>query len=68
MALGKPGANELLNGGAFTIVYTWPVWVGFPVLAVIFRKNLESRRVALSWLPALAILSPTLIRSAAHAI
>jgi len=67
-ALGHPGANELLEGGAFTIIFTWPVWLGFPVLSVIFRKALQRGQVAVAWLPALAIISPTLIRGLGSAI
>jgi hypothetical protein len=67
-SLGEPGANELLNGGALIIVFTWPVWLSFPILSLIFRKSLERGRVVLSWVPALAIISPTIIRSVVHAI
>ena len=67
-ALGQPGASELLEGGALTIIFTWPVWLGFPVLSVIFRNALQNGLVRVAWLPALAIISPTLIRSVVHAI
>ena len=66
-ASGVDGANELLVGSALVMTYTWPVWLRFPVFAILFRRHLDSRRVYLALLPAFAILAPVLIRSSNYA-
>ena len=52
LALEQPGANELLVGSALAIMRASPVWIGFPLSALIFRRRIEDRAVVLAWLPA----------------
>ena len=67
-ALGSDGAHELLVGGAMVMTYTWPLWLGFPAITLGFRRYLGSRRVVIAFIPALAIVFPTLVRSVNEAI
>lgn len=67
-AEGEPGINEFLIGSALIIIYTWPVWLGFPALVILFRTSFQLTHILLASMPAVIIVLPTLARSLGGAI
>lgn len=65
---GQPGNNEFLIGGALIIIYTWPVWLGFPALVILFRTSFQLTHILLASMPVVIIVLPTLARSLGGAI
>lgn len=58
----NPLRNELIVGAAITILYTSPVWIGFPIASFIGAKVLSKTKRALSFLPAVLVFMPILSR------
>lgn len=68
MASGIPGSGELLIGVATTTLFTWPIWIAFPILAIVFRKSLMKWQVVMAFVPVVLIFTPMLVRVVADAI
>ncbi len=68
LAAETPGRNELLVGEAISILYLSPFWCGFTLISIIGFNFLSKTKVVISFLPAVLIFLPTLVRSAGNGI
>jgi hypothetical protein len=62
VASNSPGSNELLAGEALTILYSASIWIGVILIAVIGKKHLSKTMVLMSFLPAVLMFIPTMVR------
>jgi hypothetical protein len=64
----NPGRNELIEGSGLVLVYSWPIWVGLPMLALIKYETFSKTKIALSFLPIVLVFAPTLFRELSNAL